>query len=175
MEARPASALMAKLAKYVQETGGTVELARRDSRTGELLRYQANGGLGSSKEGKLALAHADFKMRTAALAKELGGMDRLEKMEWSIARRKAGNEHFYRKDYERAIQSYLDSLAGLDFGEDESEEKQAKEGIQVPLILNLAAAYAKLGEWEMVLAFCNEAVKVSGGRSAKAFVRRGEA
>ena len=83
------------------------------------------------------MARADFQMQLGQLAKIVAGLAREEKLSFSYEMRKKGNAKFALKDYAGATELYMQSLVGLDFGQDDTDRQQVEASIQVPVLTNL--------------------------------------
>ena len=101
-----------------------------------------------------------------------------EKIRLAEERKQNGNEHFKRKDYDKAARRYEKALqyvvtgAGLD-PKDEEQQRMAKEK-RLPCYLNLAACYLKLAKPQLALKNAGKAIEMEP-ENVKALYRRGTA
>ncbi len=101
------------------------------------------------------LNEVDFHFRMGQLSKSLQSFSRPKKLAWSLERKNKGNMLYLKGDVDAAIKMYMDATLGLDFGRDESEEKQAEHLILLPLLTNLAACFLKKKKFDKAIQFCN--------------------
>lgn len=150
--------------RHLAPSGGSVQLQRKDKRTGDT--YLA--------DSEAHLDQADFELRMARTAKMLSALGPSDKLLWAVGRKNDGNGCYTRRDFKGAQQCYLDALVGLDFGESEEEKAKAVHAVQIPVLCNLAACYVHERLWKKVVTLCEEALKLDP-RCAKALARRGQA
>jgi len=145
--------------------GGSVEIRRCNRETGEIFE---------SMDDQKALSRMDFQMRAGQLGRLIQVLTPEEKLEWAMARKEEGNNHFTKMETDEAIQRYLDATVGLDFGSTQEHEQKTRELVQIPVLTNLAACYARKREWGKVVQFCDQALELDPYH-IKALVRRGRA
>jgi hypothetical protein len=91
----------------------------------------------------------------ADLGKELLTLSWEEKYEWVNIMKLKGNRFFSAKEYNKAIEVYLEALIGLDLS-DKSRIGKVKEELQMPILINIATCYYMLAEHHKGLAICNK-------------------
>ncbi len=109
--------------------------------SGATVQYKRRGGNGSDlfDPDEREIERANFQMQMAQIAKMVKPLPRNEKLAFSQEMRRNGNEEFARQAYGAAAELYMQSLAGLDFGDDAEAAAEARAMIQVRVhVLSLA-------------------------------------
>eukprot|EP00937_MAST-01D_sp_MAST-1D-sp2_P002409 g2409.t1 len=143
-------------------TGGSVKLQRRCD----------DGVMLDSTQEELALLDSQSRVKNAARA--LAGLTPPQKLRWARAKKDEANGHFKAGDVPRACELYLQALAGLDFGDTAQSRAEAVQGLQLPVLSNLAACMLAQQQWLRAGQLCDEALKIEPGH-IKSLLRRGRA
>mmetsp|Transcript_21405 Transcript_21405/g.34873 ORF Transcript_21405/g.34873 Transcript_21405/m.34873 type:complete len:171 (+) Transcript_21405:358-870(+) len=160
-----ATRLLDTFNRNLEGTGNHVEIRRCNRETGELFETDNQSEV---------LSEADYKMRTAQIARMISVLNTKEKLEWAVARKEEGNSFYKMKNFKDATQRYLDALVGLDFGTTELEKENATNLVQLPVLTNLAACYAETKQWKKVVLFCDQAIQIND-ESVRAHLRKAKA
>ena len=88
------------------------------------------------------------------------------------ARLSQGNESYAEKDYAKATELYMQSLVGLDYGDDAESREEAKKTVQVPVLTNLAICFLHQRQFHKCVALCGSALQLDP-KAWKALTRRG--
>jgi len=88
--------------------------------------------------------------------------------------KKKGNDKFNNHDYESASELYMQSLVGLDFGNNENTKNEAILSIQIPILNNLMACSLKLRKFYRCIILSEYAIKLDyKNESWKSYSRKG--
>jgi hypothetical protein len=102
------------------------------------------------------------------------GKSRSEKLAWCREKREEGNNLYKKKMLTQALDCYVISLTGLDFGNTEEEKKEAVLQVQVPVLCNMAACWILMKDWGKAEEICTQALTLDP-LNHKALARRGTA
>jgi len=129
----------------------------------EVKRQSKDGTLQSTKPNELATLNTKARIATTAqLLKNLNGD---EKLQWALQTKEEGNQLFQKKDFAAAIEKYMETLSAADFGSslNETLETNGRGNVDVliiPILCNLAACCVELEQWQKVILFADQALKL---------------
>ncbi|OQR81845.1 hypothetical protein THRCLA_11350 [Thraustotheca clavata] len=101
------------------------------------------------------IAYLDTQSKIKASTEKVLQLNAEQKLEWIAARRAKANTYFHQGEYAKASDSYLEALAGLDFGKTAEERQHVERMIQNPITCNLVACMLKLEHWTKAVQMCN--------------------
>ena len=148
-----------------------LDKAVRWMRPGESAELAAGVGAGWTQ--------AEVKVLAVANPKPAFEMGPVEKLAEAAARRAQGNDCYKAGDWERALNRYVLAAAAVAHSDKDSnfdDRLRAAARVERALVaLNVAATALQLGDGREALTQCEEALEISGERSAKVLWRRGKA
>ncbi len=106
------------------------------------------------------MAAIELQQSIKFASEELFGKSREEKLEWSRQKRERGNDLYKERKYSQALDMYITSLAGLDFGSGEEQKVEATTTIQIPVLCNMAACFLAMKDWVKVEAITSQAISL---------------
>ena len=148
----------------LKPVGAEVQMKRKNEKTGDA----------EDCDQEEAVKITNFRIQAAAAQHAMKEMSYLERKEWLVEKKDEGNVYFKEKDYEKACEMYMQAISALTTGETEEEKADAVTHIQVPLVNNLAACYAEMGNFSKVAALSNEVLRLDPN-NLKATLRMGHA
>jgi len=144
-------ALMAVMNKAGEASGATVEYKKRSGPDGSVIH--------AASEPEMEAA--SFQMQLAQLARMVEHLPRAEKLAFASEMRQQGNEKYAARDLEGASELWMQSLAGLDFGNgSQGHAREAAAAVQVPVLLNLAACCLESRKWTRTVLLANTAIEL---------------
>ena len=156
--------LLQMMNKAGKDNGAEVVYKRRDEDSGDV-----------TEPTERDKQKTNFDMQMTQLAKMVSGLPTVEKLAFAAEMRRQGNERFSLGDYDGASELYMHSLVGLDFGDgSEAQRKKAEQGVQVPVLTNLAACALKSRNFGKCVSLCDAALELDAN-AWKAHGRKGVA
>ncbi|DBA02885.1 TPA: LOW QUALITY PROTEIN: hypothetical protein N0F65_005912, partial [Lagenidium giganteum] len=117
-----------------------------DSKATIALKRKLDNGIMLDTSPK-EIAYLDTRAKIKHSAMQTAALNRNERSEWMNAKREQGNEAFRRGEYAQAADIYIEALAGIEFGKSESEKREVKMQVQLPLTCNLVSCMLMMKQW----------------------------
>lgn len=157
--------MMGSMNQILAPVGAEVELKRKNTKTGKVENIE---------DQESAMKIADYSIKTQATQKAMVDLSYDERKEWVVGCKEEGNELFNQGKFSKAIEKYMQALAGITGGSNDEEKKDAIASMHVPLVNNLSACFFGLKEFKRAKALCDEALQLDKD-NAKVLLRRGRA